>query len=583
MKGKVSNVSIPPDTLGYVTRVTQHETTATFRELLEDVKKLLKTGESHRSLLDKVIELRKIVDQNSEALRRSDELHYLKAKAFISEVYDYFGDTGESRQVVQEGAKLYNDLPETADSYLSPNQRQILREKIRVCLSWANAEFYRTDQFQKAEAHVRRIRRLVDEGLSDDEYFPCFGTKGQINYYLGRIYRQLGRLDEAEMSFNEAIEFYYSRAEQKKKEFKVGTEKADLEVRFSNHRIAICLGLGVGWVNYTRGHLTKALSSILTARMLLLTTNDEFNKASLDLLLGAIRRSLAPNTKGMHPALSHAKKAYDIFRRDDHQRYLARAAYSLSLTHFYGKDYSAATNRVLEVMKIAEELEDYQWLANSLTLQSRIKCALKDYNAAEKDASLAYKLATDHYQVLSTIEALIARSQVWLEMRETAAARKDLQEAIYLNGQASAHHRTAETANPRIQGLYCLNLAYSYALDNDSGKAGEAYDSWLRISAEIEDRRVHDRADEVDLEIKRVKKDFVIKSISKNSTPDPKDFNYRDNLVKMQKHLVAQAKVEHSKKEDIAEFLGIQRQTLFKWEKQWSGKPKRQKKGDGKM
>lgn len=223
---------------------------------------------------------------------------------------------------------------------------------------------------------------------------------------------------------------------------------------FSLHRAAICLGLGIGWVNYTRAHLTRAKhDNIIPARIFLLNTNDELNQASLNLILGAIERSLAKNIKDIRSSIEPVQKAHEVFAHYGHRHYLAWAAYSLSLAHFYGRDFVAAREKQAEVMKIAEELNDFQWKSNSLILRSRINCKLNENKAAEEDALQAYELADEHDQVLCKIDALIARGGARLQLGNHTDARADLNEALELNRQQPAARRTAETANPRIEAL----------------------------------------------------------------------------------------------------------------------------------
>lgn len=114
---------------------------------------------------------------------------------------------GRSKQTTPKGRSVESATPQ--------EERLLLREQIRFCLSWANADYYRTRRYYKAQDVVSRIQALVSQGLRTSA-FPCFGTMGQISYYLGKIHRQLGRLDDAEENFAKAIEYYHCRAQQKK-------------------------------------------------------------------------------------------------------------------------------------------------------------------------------------------------------------------------------------------------------------------------------------------------------------------------------------------------------------------------------
>ncbi|MBO0799592.1 MAG: tetratricopeptide repeat protein, partial [Blastocatellia bacterium] len=414
-----------------------------------------------------------------------------------------------------------------------------------------------------------------------NDTFPCFGTVGQISYYLGRVYRQMGRFDEAEENFAKAIEYYHRRAEQKKRQYAADPRRVRLEVDFALHRSAICLGLGIGWVNYTRGHLTSALhNNIIPARIVFLNTNDELNQASLNVILGAIKRS-ARNRKEVRSSLEPIQRAYDVFASYGHRRYLAWAAHGLSLANFYGGNFAAAREKQAEMMKIAEELHDFEWQSTSFTLRSRINSRLNDNRAAEADASRAYELADEHGQVLGKIDALIWRGWARMQLGRHAEARADIAEALELNRQQPAANRTAETSNPRIEALCHLNLAYSHALEHEGRKARAHFKQWEEMSREVEDGRVHDVAADVARAIGKLSSDFIVESIElddpgltrrKIDSDNPelrRRLNYKTNLRNLQKFLVGEAKEVSEEKQDIAKLLGISRQTLFQWENEW--------------
>jgi tetratricopeptide (TPR) repeat protein len=563
--------------------------TDSFFDLFREATDLLKSGTSDKSLLDRVRDLHKIIDADAATLRERDMIRFLKAKAFIGEVYDCFGCIDEAKQVVQEGGDIFRRLPDAIESTTPLEERQLLREQIRFCLSWANAEYYRTRQYDMAQDVVSRIHRLVLHGLMSHN-FPCYGTAGQIGYYLGKIYRQLGRLDDAEENFAKAIEYYHSRAEQKKKQFKDDPRRARLEMDFALHRSAICLGLGIGWVNHTRAHLSRAFyNNIIPARILLLNTNDKLNQASLDLILGAIKRS-ARNRKEIASSIKPIQDAYKVFAEYGHRHYLAWAAYGLSLAHFYGQDFAVAQEKQEEVMRIAGELNDFKWQANSFVLRSRINSKRKDNKAAEEDASQAYDLADEHGQVLCKIDALIWRSWARIQLGKHTDARADVNEALELNQQQPVARRTAETANPRIEALCHLNLGYSYALEHEGRKARVHFKQWEEMSREVEDGRVHDLATEVARAIGKLSSDFIVEKIAlddpklprrKIDTDNPdlqRRLNYKTHLRHLQKFLVGEARELSEEKQDIAKLLGISRQTLFQWENEWKSESK---KGEG--
>ena len=181
------------------------------------------------------------------------------------------------------------------------------------------------------------------------------------------------------------------------------------------------------------------------------------------------------------------------------------------------------------------------------------------------------------------IDALLARGGARLQLGKHIDARADLSEAFELNRQQPAARRTAETANPRIEALCHLNLAYSRALEHEGRKAREYFEQWKEMSKEVEDRRVHDIAADVSRAIGKLSddRDFFIEKIDLDDpklqrrginpdNPTLRDrLNYKTNLRRLQEFLVRQAREISEEKQDVAKLLGISRQTLFQWENEW--------------
>src|SRR5262245_3564483 len=105
------------------TETTVSEITSPFHDRFLKARELFKSGTADESLLVKVTELRKIVDADAAALRVEDEIHYLKAKAFICEVYDHFGCIQESKQVIREGEQIRAKLPQAIERSTSLEKR----------------------------------------------------------------------------------------------------------------------------------------------------------------------------------------------------------------------------------------------------------------------------------------------------------------------------------------------------------------------------------------------------------------------------------------------------------------------------
>jgi DNA-binding XRE family transcriptional regulator len=166
-------------------------------------------------------------------------------------------------------------------------------------------------------------------------------------------------------------------------------------------------------------------------------------------------------------------------------------------------------------------------------------------------------------------------------------ARADVNQALELNQQQPVARRTAETANPRIEALCHLNLAYSYALEHEGREARAHFKQWEEMSREVEDGRVHDVATDVARAIGKLSSDFIVEKIALDDPKLPRRkidtdnsdlqrrLNYKTHLRHLQKFLVREARELSEEKQDIAKLLGISRQTLFQWENEWKSENKK--------
>jgi hypothetical protein len=212
-------------------------------------------------------------------------VNYLKGKCLLAETYDYFGRTQEARLTIESEGKRILDGLQGRLILTGENERRVIREKIRLSLLYSHVMLYREHSYKAFIDSVRRCQDVLSK-ISDAQMFPCWGMRAQIAYYLARAYRQTNEFDLAEELFSNSIEFTHRRAQRKKSEYErsehhdVHRKEYEDELAFARYRAGISLGLGLGWVNFTKGLLTSALRhNILPARVLLEHTDDKLNKA----------------------------------------------------------------------------------------------------------------------------------------------------------------------------------------------------------------------------------------------------------------------------------------------------------------
>jgi tetratricopeptide (TPR) repeat protein len=499
----------------------------------------LKQGSYDLSLLDSAKRLNKILRANTNSDETRSTAEYLKMRCMISEYLDYFGRFEEAKEFLSDGQKVLDKVRRRKKSavYIKTLKGlKLAREEIRFCLEYAQT-FYRGHHYRKAKEILTDCLNVVTNHIADEDNFPCYGTRARTMYYLGRVHRQENDYDLAESCFIEAIHFHHQRATRKLKGYrsksstsaKNNEQAIREELDFARHKSALCLALGLGWVSYTRGALKRAKSYIMPARVLLLSTNDIINTAYLQLIQGAIERSLAGRDhKKLIRATDLLRKSCDTFEQVGHKAYLARAALELSLAYLYSGDTAAADQERKRVEDISSERDDRRWCCNSWILESRIRRAEGNLQAAEELASKASVQADKNKQFLCKIDALIARAEARILIKRFAGAQADLQEALKTNAgeYPDGQRRTAETTNEKIEAVCNLLLAKTFILQNDSHQATAPLRRWYELREHVEHVSVRELAEEVEKSFERLRTPFVIPS-----SPSTLDFkHHRDAL-----------------------------------------------------
>lgn len=530
-----------------------------FRSLRGTVEELMRQRTFDKNMLNKAAELREFLDRSSpEALARLEADH-LMSRSMLAEVYDYFGDSRASCDSVKEGPKILSQLPTNIESGAHLEDRKIIRERIRYCLDYAQAAYYRTHQYAQAKQVVEKCRKLVFAGLRIENKFPCNGTLGKIMYYLGRIERQTNNFDAAIQCFDQAIRYFCARAEQKRNAASLRTTQIKEEIDNANYKTAICVGLGIGWVDYNRGLLASAATMVSTAKVMLVATEDEINKAYLDLLDGSITRSLAGNDPiKLAESIRLVEKALATFKKHGHVSYLGRASYELALGQLYLGNLSLCA-AALHDLKESIKPDDHRWLCKSLIVESRMERRNKQASRAEELANEAFGIAQNFEQEANQSEALIARAESRINQGLYQGACEDLKLAIEIGTSGGSGVRAI--ANPKVEAVCNIHLARAYARQRDRRRALQHFDRWLQLQSFVEHRLIHNLGKEVQNEINSLRQDFVI-------SVEESHLNYEEHEKNLRKWLVDRAKDKDTEKQKIAQDLGISRQTLYTWEKE---------------
>ena len=582
------------------------------------------------TLLDSAVRLQKQVRYKEllvavEVLRdklgkasKGSPVHF-RAKAIVSEVLYYYGRVEEARQVVEDAADIGAGLDQEDLSTLE--QRVLVREKVRCFEAYVIAECYSRQLYPEARKKLEACRDFI-EGRLMLRGIPAFGLTllGMTEYYLGRVYRQLGEYASAERAFMKALQHLLTRAELKKAAAMASTTgrapvagdkpedySVDDDLAFLDHKVAVCFGLGLAWIDFTQARLTDAEQKVTAAKASLIKYEDAIDNAYMDLILGSIARCKADrDIEQLTRAKALVERALDEFIEIEHGWYEPHARFELGQVHLYlalangdGEERKKHLERALQeaekVWEVSTRRQDSMWVINSLVLQSEIKRADRAYNGARDLATKALNELQEAERNKDTnslrvceINALIARAEANLsdakaerkeenKVRLNAdsdtphatririkkalyAAHEDLTKALSLN-ESNEIMRRAHSQNSRIEALCQLYLARCYAYDGDKRQAEESYQKWLGIGEGVEHAKIKSLARKVRKDIDKVVTEFVV--------PGDGDLRYEELVKRLRTFLLNVARQRHpNDKDKQAELLDVARMTIYNWEKE---------------
>lgn len=512
---------------------------------------------------------------------------YYKAKSIVSEVSYYFDDIELARESVKEFEKF-------EISSCSRLNHRVAREQIRCYLAHIQATVYHENEYKKARNQIEQCINFVAKKLVRRN-FNCFATLAWAHYQLGCCLRQLNKLEDAEEAFVRSIKYQSDRLLSRKlahtqvlhhkrpDSLHAQHPNAPEELLFCNRRIAIALGLGMGFCNYTRGRLSAAYEELIISRALIAYCGDKLNEAYLDLLLGSVMRCKAgSDPSGLKDAERAVGRSCEVFKTCKHKRYATRATYELALIHLgladrkrckdnLFNDYlRKATGESNEVLEVSRGFGDSRWASKALVLRSRIERKLMHFQAAIDFANEALSEAGD--QTLCEIDARIARAEAkisWVSaetqldrpqptenMKDTrlSNSREDLDIALELN-KGKPISRSSEIQNEKIDAVCKLHIARSYVLEGNYVQATRTLRVLKRMK-NIEHKAIIELWREVKADMARIKPEFNI-----DWSSDKLDYDLL--TTELGSILLGIAKQKYpSNQRQRAIFLGLPRTTL---------------------
>ena len=500
--------------------------------------------------------------------RARQDCAYWKARTMLYKLNEVFQfDPQINRDAADDGLKIAEEIEELKRTWRqnpnlrSQSYRRLLREKVLFCCCRGD-ELKRRGDNADALILFEHLLRFVDDKLNAPD-FPCFGTRAYLSYNLGTMLRIREAHKEAVKMFAQALDLYRQRASSR--------DPFDQDdFYFTTRRIAMCIGMGFGQVNLTRGYLNHAQHALTAARAMLARIPDSLVAHYIEMLYGTIKRCRAgTDHEGLAEAIRSLNNAYKAFERRKHIRFKAHAARELALAFNLFKDYRRAHIFLLTFEAFVIGEGDKTNEANVHVFRSRINRGEQKYQDALNEAQAAVKLAAECGDVLAHVDALIARGEAYLylpdmepmQQRYCSLARRDFEHAENMLKEIRGNNSsTGKPLNPKIAAVCALRIAQCCARDGHQLDAEVHFARWMALATTVEHTWIHELAREVRANIDTLKSNFVV------SASEPGEWNRGEILARLNVWL-AQTVVTYCRGDSkkAAKLMGVSPASVYNW------------------
>ena len=487
---------------------------------------------------------------------------YYKARTLLYELNDILSvDSDINDWTFTDGQVAYAQLQVLSNRWhvRQPTdlERKLIKEKVLFSACYGHGLKRRNEPMQARDT-FEWLLAFTTEKLANSQ-MPSYGTRANLSYHLGSVYRSLEKHEQSEDMYTRALQFYHDRTRTR--------PKNDLDdLYFTTRRIAMCIGLGFGWLHLTRGNLKRADHAFITARAFLARSPEPIVASFIELLYGSLRRCKdGHNQKAAIASLELARKAFE----NTHPRYHAYACLELALSFTLIRDYEKALALLDIAEKYAQEQQsEFKWLINIHIRRSRIRRWQGFFQQALTEAKTAIEMAERGETILPRADAYIAHGEALFyateeQIRPTKTgyikAREDFETALKLVTKHDSEE-THATLNPKIASVCELRIAQCYARCGNQIEAQSHFEKWKDWEPVVEHQWVRELAKVVRRNIDELKDFFSI------SSRDQSQWNYNEQLVRLRKWLHTQAMTRaNNNQTQAAKLVGVTPAAFSNW------------------
>jgi hypothetical protein len=447
-------------------------------------------------------------------------------------------------------------------------EKKVWQEKVWLILCYLNEQFH-LDKFDECLTKLERIKEFVFNKLSDEESsdkkkpFFCFTTKATTLALIANCQAMKGQLREAESNYYDAIKHYTFKANNPKESnndnesYKI---KRQDNIKFQFRRIAQIFIYGLLRINAKKSNIDRCKANLLITEVLITEQKeDETTLLVLEFSKLVIKRIEAGfNTTLLKKIIEdlHSVKTELVIL--SHRPLLAEVNFELAIINHLLKNWETCEFLLRDVENYYDE-DLYRMKANISILRSHINRSKGNIPESIKDAEKAIDFSKMSNNIIAKMDAAICLAESCFEYNKIGNtnkydAYKLFERALTLNEQMQS---------PKIEAICLLGLCKVSAFRKEKDLAELFYGKYLTIKQFCQHKFVFDSLEaktKTELDTLNNSNIFII-----NSQSD--DLNYERNIEKLKQWSFSKALENSLTDTDIAEKLGISRQSVITWKK----------------
>lgn len=514
------------------------------------------------------------LEQNMKGWVEEREVETLKIKNLIYEVKDYslavppeFGQffliQARKFNAQVKRNKVGNFANDEARAQHEPHDGRARIVKVQVIAALCGVNYlYRSHmhgKYEEALEIVENIETYVKEELPrlHRHERESFGLIGLTMYLKGRLLSASGYYDQAERAFAQSGDAYVARLDQKDEFSRRGyitREQYEEKKILTLRRAALVSALGIGYLAFISGRVSKALAALRMSRAALKQNVGAVYGAYTDILFFACRRAERSSDRQtieeVIQGIEACRATLERLVPDSH--YLHRAGIELAIAlHYRMKseqkagevterayaDYARAMGLLEAAVKHSETVEEgrnknQRLLTEALFIRSYIRRCQPEMTSARRQSNLA-KAEEDARRSLKEAignsrmecEALIALGSVQYEQsRYYKSINKDDDAHKKLTAAQESFRaalRRNEGKNVRIEAVCYLKLTKLSLFDPSSvALAHDYFKRWKEIEKRVEHSFCHYMAQELSKQLSDDGPLLIINAESSLSYPE---------------------------------------------------------------